>query len=69
MHSKFRPRPSFEQIRVGNDRIPFSPSASNLSVIMDETLVTMIMLKSLQVIIFSFEEYFQNPQISDRKIS
>ena len=38
MHSKFRPCPSFEQIKVGNDRIPFSPSASNLGVIMDETL-------------------------------
>ena len=30
MHSKFRSRPSFEQIKVGNDLIPFSPSASNL---------------------------------------
>ena len=38
MHSKFRPRPSFEQIKVGNDLIPFSPSAPNLGVIMDETL-------------------------------
>ena len=38
MHSKFRPRPSFEQIKVGNDLIPFSPSAPDLGVVMDETL-------------------------------
>ena len=38
MHSKFRPRPLFEQIKVGNDLIPFSPSAPDLGVIMDETL-------------------------------
>ena len=38
MHSKFRPHPSFEQIKVGNDLIPFSPSAPNPGVIMDETL-------------------------------
>ena len=37
-HSKFRPRPSFEQIKVGNDLISFSPSAPNLGVIMDEIL-------------------------------
>ena len=38
MHLKFRPRPSFEQIKVGNDVISFSTLASNLGVIMDETL-------------------------------
>ena len=37
MHSKFHPRPSFEQIKVGIDLIPFSPSAPNVGVIMDET--------------------------------
>ena len=38
MHLKFRPRPSFEQIKVGNNVISFSTLASNLGVIMDETL-------------------------------
>lgn len=38
MHSKFCPRPSFGQTKVGNDVIPFSTSASSLSVVMDETL-------------------------------
>ena len=38
MHSKFRPRPSFEQIKVRDNLIPFSRSASNLGVIMDATL-------------------------------
>ena len=38
MHSKSRPRPSLDQIKVGNDLIPFSCSATNLGVIMDETL-------------------------------
>ena len=38
MHSKFRPHPSFEQTKVGNDVIPFSTSASSLSVVMDKTL-------------------------------
>ena len=38
MHSKFRPRPSLDQINVGNDLIPFSCSATNLGVIMDETI-------------------------------
>ena len=39
MHSKFRPCPSLrDSIKVGNDLIPFSGSATNLGVIMDETL-------------------------------
>ena len=38
MHSKFGPRPSLDQIKVGNDLIPFSGLATNLGVIMDETL-------------------------------
>ena len=52
MHSKFRPHPSFEQTKVGNDVIPFSTSASNLSVVMDKTLAFPCTCH------FSFEEYF-----------
>ena len=45
MHSKFRPRPSFEQIKVGDDLIPVSRSASNMGVLWMKHFLTIIMLR------------------------
>ena len=47
MHSKFRPFPSLDSIKVGNDLIPFSGSATNLGVIMMRHSPTMIMIRKL----------------------
>ena len=38
IHSKFRPRPPFYHVQVGNELIPFSASATNLGVTLDETM-------------------------------
>ena len=45
MHSKFRPRPSFEQIKVGDDLIPVLRSASNMGVLWMKHFLTIIMLR------------------------